>query len=40
MTEAMAMDQTTFHAGEQAVQKRLGVHEEIGSWTPLIPVPD
>lgn len=26
------MDQTTFHAGEQAVQRRLGVLDEIGPW--------
>ncbi|MGI9590425.1 MAG: pyridoxamine 5'-phosphate oxidase family protein, partial [Myxococcota bacterium] len=26
------LDQTTFHAGEQAVQKRLGVYDEIGPW--------
>ncbi len=29
-------DQTTFHLGEQSVQKRLGVHEEIGPWASKV----
>jgi uncharacterized protein len=30
------IDETTFHSGEQAVQKRLGVFDEIGPWAKKV----
>ena len=32
----MEIDETTFHAGEQAIQRRVGVFDEIGPWAKQV----